>query len=116
MLLTPARYFMETLIGRMEDFTILDGEDTSNSIKAKGAYDGTLLVYGHTVTDGALTYKYQVSPDDTEWYDLVDAADNPVTPPIEGEAKSLTDIAAFTRIKASAAVTGDKLWRVSGEL
>lgn len=108
---------MLTLVGQLESFTIAVGADTSNAIQAKGGINGATMVYGKKVTDGAITYKYQVSADNIDWFDLVDSAAAAVVPPLEGKAKALNDVAVYTRIKASANVTvAPKVWHVSAEI
>ncbi len=108
---------MPELLGQIENFTIAVGADVSNAIRIKESIYTGLLVHGKVVTDGAITYKYQVSPDNTDWYDLVDSAAAAVIPPLEGKAKTLEDIAVYTRIKSSANVTAvPKVWEVSAAL
>lgn len=108
---------MLTLVGKLESFIIAVGAAVSNSIQAKGGINGATMVYGKTVTDGAITYKYQVSADNIDFFDLVDSAATAVIPPLEGKAKALNDVAVWTRIKSSANVTAvDKVWHVSAEI
>jgi len=107
---------MLTLVSALEPFVIANGTSTSNAISAKGGNNGNMMVYGKTVTDGVITYKYQVSTDNVDWFDLVDSAANAVIPPLEGKAKMLNDIAVYVRIKSSANVTAERKWYVSAEI
>lgn len=108
---------MITTVAQYLSLTIAVGAVNSNAITAKGGVNGGTMVYGKTVTDGVLTYKYQVSANNIDWMDLVDSAAAAVIPPLEGKAKMLNDVAAFVRIVASGAVTAvPKVWHISAEI
>lgn len=104
------------LVGERQDFVIPLGSQNSNSIRAAGGNNGSMMVYGRDTTDGAITYAYQVSPNNIDWYALQDAAGAAVTPPTTGNAKSLDYIAGYYRIRSSAPVTANRTWDVTAEL
>lgn len=103
-------------IGQVENLAIASGGTLSNAIGSKGGMTENLMIYGSNVTDGVLTFNYQVSPDGVNWFDLVDAAAANVVPPLQGKAKDLPYIAPFIRVKASAVTTAIRTWNVSAEI
>lgn len=108
--------YMLTLVGQLNSFVIPIGTANSNAIQAKGGINGATMVYGISVTDGVITYKYQVSADGVNFVDLVDSAGAAIIPPLEGKGKALNDVAVYVRIVASANVTANRTWHVSAEL
>lgn len=108
-------------------FKISNGQTQSNAIKANEVFEDavSLILYGRNVTDAALTYKIQVSPDmdvtTPVWYDLEDAAAAVIAAPnITGKARHYTPSlnnwwgsAAGARIVSSAAVGADRFWEVT---
>lgn len=103
-------------IWQVESFIIANGATLSNAVGSKGGMTENLMIYGSNVTDGVLTFNYQVSPDGINWFDLVDAAAANVIPPLQGKAKDLPYISPFIRIKASAVTTAIRTWNVTAEI
>lgn len=104
-------------VGLIGAVTIPNGGTNSNAMTAKEGYNVEVLLHGRSVTDGAITYKVQSSPDGgTTWYDLVDDAAAAVVPALQGKAKRIALLTDTWRIQASGAVSADRIWDVTGEL
>lgn len=103
-------------VGVIQSLIIPSGANVSNTVTPKGGHNGALLVFGKTVTDGAITYSYQVSDNGTDWYDLVDGSAAAITPPLEGKAKVLDVTSPNLRVKSNANVTAARTWKVSAEI
>lgn len=103
-------------INVVASLVIPNGSNVSNAVTARGGHNGDMMVYGKTVTDGAITYIYQVSDAGTDWYDLVDSAAAAVIPPLENKAKVVEQVGVQLRIKSSANVTAARTWKVSAEI
>ncbi len=98
-----------------KDLTIIVGAQVSNALRSNNLFDNSVMVYGKTVTDGVITYKYQVSPDNVTWFDLVDDTATAVIPPLQDKAKQVDQgMFVYIRIASSAPVTAvNKVWNTS---
>lgn len=107
---------------RCGTLTILSGQNASNTIKAREAYDDAFAValYGIDTTDAAITYTIEVSDN------VDDAAPTFVTlqvgdpfadavPALTGKSRTFYELPAHLgfRIKSSANVTANRIWRAS---
>lgn len=113
--------FVSKAIGVLK---IPNTQTQSNAIKCNEVFEDaeSIILYGRNVTDGVLTYKIQVSPDEgSTWYDLETAAAAVVAAPnITGKARhyaaSLDNwwgTATQMRIVSSAVVAADRFWEVT---
>lgn len=106
---------------------IVNGQTNGVPIKANEVFEDavSVILYGRNVTDGALTYKIQVSPDmdaaAPSWFDLETAAAVVVAAPnVTGKARHYTPSldnwfgsAAGVRIVSSGVVTADRIWEIT---
>ncbi|SRR5258705_13634669 len=107
---------------KLEDLLIPNGTNVSNNIRIEDAE--ALLVIADSVTDGVLTYTFEVTTDISSlgapaagavFATLQNATPADVVPPLAGKARSLIDEikgCIYIRIKSSANVTANRNWRV----
>jgi hypothetical protein len=113
--------FTSKLLGVL---TIASGQVNGVPLKHNEAFEDavSLIIYARNATDGVLTYKIQVSPDDgTTWFDLEDSAAAVIAAPnVNGKARHYTPslnnwwgAATQMRLVASAVTTGIRTWDVT---
>jgi len=104
--------------------TIANGQTLGAAIKCAEVFEDavSVIIYARNATDGVLTYKIQVSPDDgTTWFDLEDAAAAVIAAPnVTGKARHYTPslnnwwaAATQMRLVSSAVTTGLRTWDIT---
>lgn len=98
----------QPVAGKIGTLLIPNGTAVSNTLRAD-MYDSVTL-FGISTTDGAITYRVQVTPNGTTWYDL--GAAN-VVPALQGRSIKV-DVGhnVGIRISSSANVTAARSWDV----
>jgi hypothetical protein len=112
-------------VSRLPDIVIANTAQFSNIFKAREVFEDAevIMLYGVSVTDGAITYNFQVCPniDATTplWYDFFPAGAL-LAPPAQSQAiaysrATVNDLMAADaiRLKASAGVTANRNWNLT---